>query len=92
MQEEIDFLGFLVGKKRIRVNPEKVEVLKTWPRPETLTDVRSFVRLLQFFRRFIPKFSEIAAPLTNLTKKGVGIDKWNSDCDAAFEMLKNSIT
>ena len=48
--------------------------------------------LLKVFRRFIPKFSETAAPLTNLTKKGVGIDKWNSDCDAAFKKLKNSIT
>ena len=92
MQEEIDFLRFLVGKKGLRVNPENVEVLKTWPKPEKLTDFRRFVGLLQFFRRFIPKFSEIAAPLTNLTKKGVGIDKCNLDCDAAFETLKNSIT
>ena len=48
MREEIDFLGFLVGKKGLRVNPEKIEVLKTWPMPETLTDVRSFAGLLQF--------------------------------------------
>ena len=75
MREEIDFIGFLVGKKGLRVNPEKFEVLKTWPKPETLTDGMSFVGLLQFFRTFIPKFSEIAAPLTNFTKKGVGIDK-----------------
>ena len=92
MREEIDFLGFLVGKKRIRVNPEKVEVLKTWPKPETLTDARRFVGLLQIFRRVIPKFSEMAAPLTNLRKKGVAINKWNSDCDAVFEKLKNSNT
>ena len=48
MREEIDLQGFLVGKRGLRVNPEKVEVLKTWQRPETLTDVRRFVVLLQF--------------------------------------------
>ena len=72
-QTEIDFLGFLVGRDGIRVNPEKVDVLKTWPKPKSLTELRSFLGLLQFFRRFIPKFSGIAAPLTDLTKKEKGI-------------------
>ena len=69
MRENIDFLGSLVGKKGLRVNPEKVEVLKTCPRPETLTDVVRFVGLFQYFRGFIPKFPEIAASLKNLKRK-----------------------
>lgn len=56
MQTEIDFLGLIVGKNGVGVNPAKVEVLKSWPRPKSLTDVRSFIGLLQFFRRFIEKF------------------------------------
>ena len=90
-QTEIDFLGFLVGKDGMRVNPEKVDVLRTWPTPESLTELRSFLGLLQFFRRFIPKFSAIAAPLTNLTKKEMGIGKWNEKCDEAFQKLKDAI-
>ena len=75
MKTEMEFLGFTVGEKGLRFNPEKVKVLKTWPKPDTLTDLRSFLRLLQFFRRFISGFSEIATPLTNITKKDKGIEK-----------------
>ena len=92
MKNELDFLGLVVGKEGIRVNPKKVEVLKTWPKPKTLTEVRSFMGLLQFFRRFIKDFSKISAPLTNLTKKGVGIQKWDESCDEAFDTLKEAIT
>ena len=75
MKIEIDFLGLVVGKNGIRVNPLKIEVLKSCPRPQSLTDVRSFIGLLQFFQRFIKDFSSLATPLTNLTKKGFGIQK-----------------
>ena len=69
MKNELDLLGLVVGKEGIRVNPKKVEVLKTWPKPKTLTEVRSFMGLLQFFRRFTKDFSKIYAPLTNLKKR-----------------------
>ena len=92
MKTEIDFLRFLVGKHGLRVNPSKVEVLKTWPKPKSLFEVRSFLGLLQSFRRFVAKFSEVAAAMTNLTKKDQGIGKWNSKCDEAFEKLKEAIT
>ncbi len=62
------------------------------PKPSTLTDVRSFLRLIQFFRRFIKSFSEIAAPHTNLTKKDKGVQKWNDQWDQAFESLKKAVT
>ena len=92
MKTEIDFLVFLVGKDRLKVSPSKVAVLTTWPKPKSLFEVRSFLGLLQFFRRFIPNFSEIAAPITNLKKKDQGIGKWNAKCDEAFEKLKEAIT
>ena len=92
LRSEIQFLGLIVGTEGVRVNPEKAEVLRTWPRPETLTELRSFLGLLQFFRRFIKSFSGIAAPLTNLTRKEQGIHKWDAKCDQAFEELKAAIT
>ena len=91
MKTEIDFLEFLAGKDGLRFNPSKVEVLKTWPKLKSLFEFRSFLGLLQLFRRFIPKFSEVAAPMTNLTKKDQGIEKWNEKCDKAFEKLKEAI-
>ena len=91
MKTDIYFLGLLAGKDELRVNPSKVEVLKTWPKPKSLFEVKSFLGLLQFFRRFIPKFSEVAAPITNLTKKDQSIEKWNEKCDKAFEKLKEAI-
>ena len=91
-KDEMDFLGLLIGKNGIKVNPKKVEILKTWPKPDSITDLRSFLGLLQFFRRFIPKFAQIAAPLTDLTKKDRGLHKWDGSCDDAFERLKTAIT
>ncbi len=76
----------------IKVDPKTVNVLQNWPKPMTLTDVRSFMGMLQFFQRFIKDFSESAAPLTNLTKKGAGIQKWDVKCDEAFESLKIAVT
>ena len=92
MKTEIKFLGLIVGRNGLEVNPAKVEVLKSWPKPKTLTEVRSFMGLLQFFRRFIKDFSKVSAPLTNLTKKGMGIRKWNKKCDESFQALKDKIT
>ena len=92
MKEETEFLGMIVSKNVISVNPAKVAVIKTWPRPASLTELRSFVGLLQFFRQFTKGFSEIAAPMTALTRKGSGIHKWDHSCDVAFEALKESIT
>ena len=91
MRSEISFLGMIVGKGGLKVDPKKIEVLRDWPTPKTLTDVRSFMGLLQFFRRFIKDFSKLATPLTNLTKKGEGIQKWDISCDKAFESLKKAI-
>ena len=74
------------------MNPKKDEILRTWPKPDSVTDLRSFLGLLQFFRRFIPKFAKVAAPLTDLTKKDSGVHKWDERCDEAFASLKTAIT
>ena len=92
MKEETEFLGVIVSKNGISVNPAKVAVIKTWPPPSSLTELRSFVGLFKFFRRFIKGFSEIVAPMKALKRKERGINKWDHSCDVAFEALKESIT
>lgn len=75
MAKETEFLGLLVGTDGIKFNPSKAEVIRTWPKPKTLSELRSFVGLLQFFRRFIKGFSARAISITSLTKKGSGMHK-----------------
>jgi Reverse transcriptase (RNA-dependent DNA polymerase) len=65
MSTEMEFLGFIVGREGLRMDPTKIKVIEDWPRPESVTEVRSFLGLVHFFRRFISRFSEIGVPLTN---------------------------
>ncbi len=70
-KEKIDYLGVVISRKRIHINPVKVEGLKQWPRRlGTLKQVRSTLGILGYQRPFIPGFAHIARPLTNLLKKG----------------------
>ena len=66
---EVEYLGFDVGAEGIKPSMSKVRAILDWPMPECVTDVRSFLGLCSFYRKFIRWFSEIAAPLTDLTKK-----------------------
>lgn len=91
MKSEISFLTIIVGNGGIKVNPKKVEILREWPKHKTLRDVRSFMVLLEFFRQLIKEFSKLGTPLNRLINKGEGIDKWDSNCDQAFESLKKAI-
>jgi hypothetical protein len=90
MSTEMEFFGFIVGREGLRMDPTNIKVLEDWPRPESVTEVRSFLGLVQFFRRFISRFSEIAAPLTDLTKKNNSASNWDS-CVKAFEALKEPV-
>jgi Reverse transcriptase (RNA-dependent DNA polymerase) len=62
MGTEMEFLGFIVGKNGLRVHPKKMVVIENWPRPSSITEVRSFLGLVKFFRRFISRFSEVLNP------------------------------
>ena len=65
------FFGHVVSKDVIQVNPKKIEAIIVWPRPTTVTKVRSFLGLAGYYRRFMKDFSKIAAPLIRLIQKNV---------------------
>jgi hypothetical protein len=90
-QSEVKFLGLIVGKDGIRMDPEKIATIAKWEKPECLTDVQAFVGFTNFYRRFIRDFSKIVAPLVNLTKKGV-VFNFDENCLKSFELLKKTFT
>ena len=89
-QQELKFLGHIISKDGIRPDPEKVQAVKDWPKPKTQTDVRAFLGMLTYFKRFIKGFAKIAAPLMELTKDEHKRElKWDEkSCTPAFEKLK----
>lgn len=89
---EVEFLGLTVSGEGIKVDDERTKMFRDWRKPQSLTELRSFIGLLQYFRVFIQGFSQIAAPLTNLTRKGSGIVNCNEACTKSFELLKEKLT
>ncbi|XP_027151840.1 uncharacterized protein LOC113751893 [Coffea eugenioides] len=75
----------------IAVDPAKVEAIMNWKQPETPTEVRSFLGLAGYYRRFIQDFSKIAGPMTELTKKGAKF-VWTPKCESSFQELKKRLT
>jgi predicted aspartyl protease len=69
--EETTFLGIIVGKNGLRMDPEKIQTIVQWPAPSCLKDVQAFIGFGNFYRRFIRGFSKIISPLVRLTMKGV---------------------
>ncbi|RVW70732.1 Transposon Ty3-G Gag-Pol polyprotein [Vitis vinifera] len=74
----------------ISVDPGKVDVVANWRRLSTVTEIRSFLGLASYYRRFVEGFSKIALPLTKLTQKGVKFE-WSDDCECSFQELKNRL-
>jgi transposase InsO family protein len=87
---EVHYLGHIVGRGGVRPDPKKLQVVQEWPRPKTAHDVRSFLGLTQYFRRFIKDYSLIAAPLHALLQKQSACE-WNAECEAAFNKLKHAL-
>lgn len=90
--QEVTYLGHMVGHGRMHPEKEKLEKFKALEKPDTKREVRRFLGILGFYRRYVPHFSSIALPLTDLTK-GVksGQVKWTPECDKAFESLKEAL-
>lgn len=86
-KKEVLFLGYRVSGLGVQTDPQKIAVIKNWPVPIDPTEVRSFLGLCSYYRRFIAGFSSIAKPLFRLTEKG-RVFKWTAECNEAFEKLK----
>jgi len=91
LQKQVHFLGFTVSQEGVGTDPEKVAAIRSWPTPQNLRQSRAFIGLCQYYRRFVPNFSEIAAPLHALTKKGARF-YWSPECEAAFTTLKSALS
>jgi hypothetical protein len=85
------FLGYVVTPQGIEVDNSKVDAIREWPTPSTVTQIRSLLGLADFYRRFVCDFSSIAAPLHELTKMGVLFD-WCGSQEEAFNTLKDKLT
>ena len=88
--KEVSFLGHIVSAEGIIVYPAKIEVVVNWKLPRSATEVRSFLGLEGYYRRFEKGFSVIASPLTKLLRKGVKFE-WTYKCQNSFEQLKEML-
>ena len=89
--ERVAFLGHVISTEGVSVDPQKIEAMVNCKPPKNGLEVRSFLGLAGYYRKFVEGFSRIAAPLTKLTRKDVKYD-WVDACQQSFEELKGRLT
>ncbi|WVZ14471.1 hypothetical protein V8G54_012037 [Vigna mungo] len=87
---QIKYLGHCISRKGVMMDPEKIKAVKEWPEPHNIKDLRGFLGLSGYYRRFIKDYGKIAKPLTDLLRKGQF--KWTSKGKAAMQTLKIALT
>ncbi|GJY44357.1 putative reverse transcriptase domain-containing protein [Tanacetum coccineum] len=87
---KVQFLGHVIDSEGIHVDPAKIESIKDWTSPKSPTEIRQFLGLVGYYRRFIEGFSKIAKPMTKLTQKKVKFE-WGDKQEAAFQLLKQKL-
>ena len=90
IKDEVVYLGHVVCKDGIKPNPKVIESIKNWKVTESVKEVQRFLGLCNYYRQFVPKFSEVASPLSSLTKKNTQFE-WSSECLDSFLFLKKSL-
>src|SRR3954465_14862806 len=88
---EVTYLGHVISAKGIDVNPERAQAVLEWTPPESVKQVRSFLGLASYCRRFVENFYKFAKPLTTLLKKDKKF-QWTSKCEESFQELKRRLT
>ena len=89
-QKSVSFLGHIVSENGVETDPEKVKTVRDWPIPRNNKEVRSFLGLASYYRKFVKGFSDIARPLHKLCEKKTPF-KWTDDCQNSFETLKQAL-
>ena len=88
--KEVGFLGHVISGEGIAVDPTKVDTVTNWESPTPVGEIRSFLGLAGYYRRFIENFSKIAKPMMDLLKKDTKF-KWIEECEASFQELKKCL-
>ena len=88
---KIQYLGHVILEDEILVDLEKIEAIVNWPMPKNVTNIRSFMGLARYYRRFIEGFSKVANPITSLQRKNVKFI-WSEKCEQSFQRLKELLT
>ncbi|GJT92904.1 putative reverse transcriptase domain-containing protein [Tanacetum coccineum] len=87
---KVQFLGHVIDSQGIHVDPAKIESVKDWASPKSATEIRQFLGLAGYYRRFIEGFSKIAKPMTKLTQKKIKFE-WSDKAEAAFQLIKQKL-
>ena len=88
---QVAYLGHIVSEQGVTTDPAKIQKVQDWPTPTSIQEVRQFIGLASYYRRFVEDFATIAEPLHNLTKKYARF-QWTSKCQEAFDGLKQRLT
>jgi hypothetical protein len=87
----MEFVGHVISKEGIAVNPSKVRPILDWQAPTNVKEIRGFLEMAGYYRRFIEGFSKIAGPMTKLLRKNTPFE-WSEKCEESFQELKRRLT
>jgi hypothetical protein len=89
--DQVEFLGHVISKEGIAINPSKVQSVLDWQAPTNVKEIRGFLGMAEYYRRFIEGFSKIAGPMTKLLRKNTPFE-WSEKCEESFQELKKKLT
>ena len=89
-KKEIHYLGNLISVSRIQPLPKKLDSICNIPKPRSPKEIKQFLGLISYYRKFIPQFSDMERPLTKLLVHDCKF-KWTNQCDISFQMLKDTL-
>lgn len=89
-QQELAYLGHIIQPNGVSTDPEKIQVIQHWPAPTSVKELRSFLGLSGYYRKFVRNYGILSKPLTNLLRKGQ-LYIWTAETEDAFQALKQAL-